>query len=148
MANRVILRGLDDAIDKLEEVGGTKAVRRAMERSVKLMVNVMADYPVKAPGAFSSLALPRQKRAFHAKYGAGPYARTGTLGRQWTDKVEQGGRRGVVGNTTPYATFVQGEAQQPFHAMSGWPQAEQELDRNSGKILGFFRDEYRRIINS
>lgn len=103
---------------------------------------ILAKYPTLAPGAFKRLATPGQKRAFFAKLRAGEWTgRTGTLGRSWTFRAEpiSGGYRGIIGNNTTYAVYVQSAAQQqPFHAESKWStdaMAIEEMNKTGQKHL-------------
>lgn len=76
----------------------------------------------------------RQRRAFFATNGFGkgiPYRRTGALAEGW--HVEYAGIRDGgsirISNAAPYARFVVGDDQQPFHADTGWKDAGPELVR-------------------
>lgn len=69
----------------------------------------------------------RQRRAFFASRGFGrgiPAQRTGALQRAWTIRYKpltQGGDGEVqITNEAPYAGFVIGSDQQPFHLDTGW----------------------------
>lgn len=69
-----------------------------------------------------------------AKYPSPPshstYRRTGTLGRNWTQKFSKDGGDWVVEvqNATPYASFVQGEDQVRVHKSSGWSTLDAVVD--------------------
>ena len=70
----------------------------------------------------------RQRRAFFATNGFGrgiPTTRTNTLSSAWTVQVIDipDGQEAQVVNNTPYASFVQGVDQQPFHLDTGWSTA-------------------------
>lgn len=65
-----------------------------------------------------------RRQAKLARYPSQPpgtrYRRTGTLGRTWTSaqptwRVSASGFDGRIGNSTPYAPFVQGERQARVH---------------------------------
>jgi hypothetical protein len=92
---KITIEGVEDVIKKLDSLGDPAIMRRAMNKSVQHLHRRIAKYPPK-PGHSS-------------------YRRTGTLGRLWTTKVEQGGKRGIVGNKTPYAIDVQGPRRRHFH---------------------------------
>lgn len=78
--------------------------------------------PVKYPIQWAS---ERQRRAFFATDGFGggiPYSRSGAMQTSWRGSVEARNYevRGIIDNTVPYAPYVQGKQQQPFHANTGW----------------------------
>jgi hypothetical protein len=81
--------GIDKLIAKLGKVQGVKILRPAMQRSVYRIQARLAQYPAQRPNS--------------------SYRRTGTLGRKWTSKIEEGNGaiRGRVGNNTDYAPLVQ-----------------------------------------
>jgi hypothetical protein len=85
-----------------------------------------------------------------AKYpltpGHSSYRRTGTLGRLWTTKVEQGGKRGIVGNKTPYAIDVQGPRRRHFHKAAGWKTISEIGQSETDAVVGYFEEEYRNKI--
>ena len=123
----VKVEGLDKTIRKLNSLGDPAIMKRAMHRSVQHIHVKIAKYP--GPRA-----------------GSG-YRRTGTLGRQWTTKVEQGGKVGKVGNTTPYAQWVQSaERQTWFHEETGWKTDEDIAESEAGEVKAIFEDEYSKAI--
>lgn len=74
----------------------------------------------------------RQKRHVIAKLrkqGNLPYRRTGRIRkwkaamRQYNISQNQGAFALLITNETPYAKYVYGDRQQPFHANTGWPSA-------------------------
>ena len=90
MSNVTIqIKGVDELIRKLGKVEGTKHLRQPMQRAVYRLQARMAQYPAQRTNS--------------------SYRRTGTLGRKWTSKIEQGNGiiRGKVGNNTEYAPLVQ-----------------------------------------
>ena len=65
----------------------------------------------------------RQRRYVLANVSL-PYRRRGYLAKQWA--VTQLSRtRAVVLNAAPYASFVIGKHQQPFHADTGWRRVDE-----------------------
>lgn len=78
----------------------------------------------------------RQRRAFFASNGFGrgiPTQRSGALQEAWSVEVVGGqfDMDVLVDNDLPYAQYVQGDDQQPFHADTGWPLAAPIVDRYS-----------------
>ena len=90
MSNVTIqIKGIDELIRKLGRAEGMKHLRAPMQRAVYRLQARMAQYPAQRPNS--------------------SYRRTGTLGRKWTSKIEQGNGiiRGKVGNNASYAPLVQ-----------------------------------------
>lgn len=94
--------------------------RKPMTLAVAHLHNKMAIYPPQKAGSW--------------------YRRTGTLGRRWTHVVENGGKRGVVGNNTIYAPQVQGEGMQARVHRGRWQTDKQVATRELDTIIGFFED--------
>jgi phage gpG-like protein len=138
---------------KLESLDDPKVFRRPMTQSVQHLQRKLAKQPPKAAGAFSAMATPGQRRAYWAKvsagditHGSGGYRRSGILRQGWTTEVTNGGRRGVVGTNVPYAVYVQGPQQQPFHAASNYPTTEKVAEEEADTVVGFFEKEYERQL--
>jgi hypothetical protein len=93
--------------------------RRPMTQAVAHLHNKMAKYPPQRPGT--------------------AYRRTGTLGRRWTHRVEDGGKRGVVGNNTVYAPQVQSAEQQRWMHKGRWQTDQSVADAEAGNVADFFR---------
>jgi hypothetical protein len=76
----------------------------------------------------------RQRRAFFATDGFGrgiPTKRTDVMIDAWDVKFKAtttGGQLTLI-NDTPYAEFVVGDDQQPFHKESGWYQVEDKVQQ-------------------
>ena len=141
----VQVRGLKEAIKRLEKVGGPGALRRPMTRAVAHLHDRIAQYP--PAGAANS---PGNGYSWYER-GFGTRARTGrawptseTLGRRWTHEVSADGRRGVVGNNASYGPYVQSaEKQAVFHVQRGWKTDETVAKEEARKVAGYFDDEIR-----
>jgi hypothetical protein len=95
----------------------------ALERDILPKYKAMPDKP-KYPIQWQSA---KQRRAYFATNGFGhgiPYRRSGQLEQNWeldARKVGAAETAIVVGNDTPYASYVIGREQQAMHANSGYP---------------------------
>jgi hypothetical protein len=115
--------GLDAVNIKLGKlIKLVKNPRRPMTQATAHLQNKMAKYPPKVGGW---------------------YRRTGTLGRRWTTRIENGGQRGVVGNNTEYAPFVQSEARQRPAFKGRWQTESQVADAEGKTVADFFRQAIR-----
>lgn len=151
----ITITGMDELLAKLGKLEHVHlALQRPMDISLKYMQNQLMEYPAKAAGAFSALATPGQKRAYWARvrsgdinHGDGGYIRQRMLGNAWATEIQSGlnGMRGIVGNNSPGAIFVQGERQQPFHRASGWKTVDQVADESEGFVRRTFEAEFRKI---
>lgn len=88
----------------------------------------------------------RQRRAFFATNGFGggiPYARTGKLEAGWDARFTFSGDGGsfVVENDTPYARYVVGYDQQPFHE-GRWVYAPSVVDSFAPMVLDTFEQTW------
>ncbi len=120
-----------------------------MRRAVEIVKDEAQIQPKKAPGAFSALATPGQRRAYWAKVSSGEithsdssgYVRSGKLKRGWETNVT-GNRTGVIGfvfNTVNYGGWVQSvENQQPFHFVSGWGDTDDIIENTEKDIMNEF----------
>ena len=111
----VTLTGVDELIDRLEAAGDTDTLRDGMKAiGVSLSTNLKI-YPPKPP---------------HSTYN-----RTGTLRKRWAYQVSNDGGVLKLGNTTPYAKWVQSdETQTWYHAMAGWQTAETLVEKKKNMI--------------
>lgn len=151
----VKIEGLDAVMKKLDSLGKPGVFKTPMTQSVSHVHDLITKYPRKKQGAFSVLATEGQRKAFWAKVSSkeislmpgGGYRRSRILGNKWTSKVSADGRRGEVGNITPYAPFVQSDAgQQPFHAASKWPTVEKVVKKATPYVLARFKAAYDKAV--
>lgn len=140
-------------VKKVEKVQRKETFRPALTKTGAHMQDVMAEAPVKSPGAFTRLATPKQRRAYWARVSAGlaehreglGYKRQGS-NKQWTFEVSPQAQRVKIGTVTKHARYVWGRQQQPFHKESGWPRADETLEKEADTIVGFFEDAARRAL--
>ena len=69
-----------------------------------------------------------------------PYPRTGKLGRGW-DVGAEAPDRWHVRSITPYATYVQGGRQNPYHARLGWDKIPVVYRKNAERVRARMRKE-------
>lgn len=159
MTYSVRMKGVEKALRSIKKPAELhRWAKPAMEETTALVQDEIAKYPRKSPGAFSQLATPAQRRAYWARvnageirHGANGYIRGGNLGRKWTTRVKVSTRavEGVVGNNTPYARYVQSQAQQqPFHGRSEWPTDEKTATRLQSRIDAIWQRYLNRVLNS
>lgn len=113
---------------------GDVAVSRKLNKLIKLVENPRKPMTLAVAHLHNKMAIYPPQRA------GSQYRRTGTLGRRWTPLVENGGKRGVVGNNTLYAPQVQGEATQSRAHRGRWQTDKQVALREIATIIGFFED--------
>jgi len=118
------ITGIDDIFRKLGTVEALNTLRPPMQRGVFRIQGYMADYP--PPPATSR------------------YVRTGTLGRRWTTKIDEGmgGITGTVGNNTSYGPWVQSSAFQARVHQGRWTNTdERAVKDNENEIVADFERE-------
>lgn len=127
----------DDIIDAIENNAGklpalmeTAFKRQARRIKSQLLTALRTEPgPVKYPIQWAS---ERQRRAFFASNGFGrgiPTRRTGALVNAWeVNFVSVGNTYELIAeNSKPYARYVIGAQQQPFHRNTGWYKADNIL---------------------
>ena len=121
------VNGANKAAKKLNSLGDPGIMRRAMNRAMLHLHRRMAKYP------------PKPAHSTYRRQGASG------LGGRWTTDVTQGGKRGVLGNITPYGKWVQRHDRQTrFHKRAGWKTDKQVAESENDAVVGYFEDEYRK----
>jgi hypothetical protein len=119
-----VLDAIDDQLRQspgLMETAFKRQVRNTRRR-ILTQLEQLDPGPVQYPIRWKS---DRQRRAYFATNGFGngiPYQRTGDLLNSYTLDISSSAQGGLLtlGNTAPYARFVIGDSQQPFHIDTGW----------------------------
>lgn len=124
----VTITGIDDLLAKLDAAGDDTTLRKGLTAiGVSLSTNL---------------------KIYPPKPGHSTYDRTGTLRKRWTSQVSNDGAVLKVGNTTPYAKWVQGaEFQTWYHARTGWQTAEGLLDKKKPQIIQILRAFIQNALN-
>jgi hypothetical protein len=137
-------------VKKVERTQRAATFRPALVKTGAHMQREMGQEPVKAAGAFTRLATPKQRRAYwarvskkKARHGPHGYIREGST-KQWTFDPKK--TRVTIGTITKHARYVWGRQQQPFHKETGWPKANEVLQDEADTIVGFFEDAARRAL--
>lgn len=152
----VEIKGLEEIVKKLESLNKPGAFRAPMQKSLDHLEGKVKRDPTKDPTAFSRLATDRQRKAYWAKVSANPsihgprgYIRSHKLFGGWKKTISDGGRTGLVSvdeRAVPYAKYVQGLRQQPFHRASNWPRVDKVAKEEAKVIVGIFRRHYERLL--
>lgn len=125
------IRGIEEAVRKMGQVGAMETLRPAMLRGLYRLQRRMANYPP---------APPRSS-----------YRRTGTLGRRWTTAVPiitASGTNimGRIGNNTMYGPFVQSAQFQARQHRGRWPTDEQVMREETDAITKDFEATIRAAV--
>jgi hypothetical protein len=117
------INGIDEIFRKLGTVEALNTLRPPMQRGVFRIQAYMADYP--PPPATSR------------------YVRTGTLGRRWTTKIDEGmgGMVGIIGNNASYGPWVQSSAFQARVHQGRWQTDRDAVRDNEAEIIADFERE-------
>ena len=76
------------------------------------------------------------------------YRRTGNLGRRWTDKPNNGGMQGIIGNNADYADDVQGDqnGNPYFKRVWGNHSIGAVARRETPRVVDIIQNEVRRSL--
>lgn len=152
----ITITGLEQVAHKLKTVEQIALhLGPPMDKSLKHLQRRMARYPSKAPGAFTALATPAQRRAYWAKVRSGEithdprtgYRRSGNIGRRWSSKMNKTAQ-GITGeliNNAPGAKYVH-DWQPAFIRASKWAQVDEVAAKESKAIQGYFNATIRSIL--
>lgn len=117
------IRNLDETISRLQFIKGAK---RALPAASKHVQGKIAKYPPQMPTVSG-------------------YRRTGTLGRNWTSRVNN--LTATIGNITHYGPHVQGSpGQTPEMARRNWKTTQQVSTAEKDKVVAFFKSEIDKIL--
>ena len=124
------IHGLAEAIDQFlkgnQRVG--KAILRATFATTQLLAERMRKYPDKRPES--------------------RYNRTFTLGRKWHGKAKMTSDDvlGLVGNTAPYAPYVQSYDKQAAMHWGTWQTDKQVVNESNEEVMAIFAEEISRAM--
>lgn len=126
-----------------------RALKRQQTRLRTRALRIVRVVPGKPhyPLRWASQKQRRKVMAMLRERGELPYERKGILEAAWEAMfsfTEYGGAF-VVENTSPAATFVIGERQQPFHADTGWIYAPRVMDEIAGFVVEAYVETWHTI---
>ena len=120
MSYEVTIDGIGELVNRLEAAGNKGAIKDGLDAVSLSLVTNLKIYPPKPPSS--------------------TYQRTMQLRNKWTWEVNNDGYESVIGNSTPYAPFVQGrETQAWYHTRTGWKTAEDTLDQKRQNIVDIMK---------
>lgn len=122
------LEQLTQKFDNMEQF--SKWAVPPMTESVAIIHQYIAEYPPKP--AHST------------------YIRTTILGKRWTTKVQVMANRikGIVGNKTVYAPWVQSAVQQvDFHKATGWRTDEEAVEQTQDRVESRWKKAIDALLN-
>ena len=150
------IKGMEAVVKKLESLNKPAIFKAPMRKSLDHLEGKVKRDPTKAAGAFSSMATEGQRKAYWAKVSENPsihgprgYIRSHRLYNAWQKKITSGGRIGTVfvdENAVPYAKYVEGTRQQPFHRASNWPRVDKVAKEEAKTIIRFFQQAYEKAL--
>ena len=118
MTVRITIKGLDALTAKLGSAEAAAShLHPVMERSLARIRKPLKVYPPQRPTS---------------------YIRTNRLGGAWTSRIEKGGFRGVVGNNTKYAPYVQSAEKQAWMHKGHWQTDEDVVEAQKDVIVRDF----------
>ena len=151
------LEGLEKAQRKLKKLGTLKPFVPAVQKAALEMQKKMAIYPKTIrPGVWRHYASKKQKAAFFASLGRNAgrrtkYNRTGTLSRRWTSSAGVRGNmiKGIVGNSTHYARYMQDKNHQQKWAMvTRWRTTQGQARLHKQTLERLINSEINKIIKA
>ncbi len=154
------LEAAEQALKKMSK-STTRELRLATEKALVDVGDWLFTYPAKHSYLAGKLwwKTDRQRKWFFANLSAGNIRlkhRSGSLGKGWTSQARKNitssgsNVTGVIGNTTPYARYVQDlRTQAPIHSQGGNWRTVQGVEKGAGKqIASRFETAMRNIIKT
>jgi len=156
----VEIKGLDEAIKKLTDLGKLSKVHAGIRAGMLHLKGKLATYPPRKHISIASLGgwkSDKQRKWFFANLRAGtidvPYRRgvspsSEALGRKWATKYDKAKFEGVVGNNASYARLVQGEQQTEMMKRIGWETVETVAKNETKRVQEYVFEAVRRAIGA
>ena len=161
MTTQIVIKGLDELVEKFDNIGSLKGVKAAMKNAGTHLKGEISRYPgrkhitIQQAGGWKS---DKQRRWFFAALRSGeievPYRRgqspgSEDLGQRWTVTTRNQGFTVIVGNNASYGPFVQAhDSQSRMMKVIGWKTDQQVLDENKHEVVGYLEDAIKKIVNS
>jgi hypothetical protein len=125
---------------KLNDIANQEYLVGAMQAGLSHLKSGVAEYP---PATDANQ--PYQRRWYERNWGGkwmradgsvGGRKSSEMLGKSWATRVENRGRRGVLGTKVSYAPFVQDKTRQAsFHARRGWKTVQDVLHERGERVV-------------
>jgi len=141
---KIDVSGIPKLIDTLGDLRARKFMGAVLRQAAETVKADMAEYPPRNTNYPLQWASANQRKAYFAKrHAAGLPSRytrqsdpmSQRLGPSWTTAVALDGMSATVGNKVTYARFVQTrQLQSPMHKITGWPTAEDVVERRATDI--------------
>jgi hypothetical protein len=138
---------------KLRDVANQEYLAGAMQAGLSHLKSGVAEYP---PPSYANQ--PYQRRWYERNWGGkwmradgsvGGRKTSEMLGKSWTTRVENRGRRGVLGTKVSYAPFVQDKSRQAsFHAARGWKTVQDVMQERAARVVEGIQLAIRGLWNS
>ena len=150
-------RGFEELERKLGRVAAGEWITAGLLAAGIYIKGKIAKYPPSrhAPQPFVS---DKQRRGFFAKLAEGlievPYRRgqspgSERLGQSWTAQARDQGRTVVIGNDASYGRLVQDkDVQTGYHRVTGWPTAQDVVEREKREVTEALARELRKALRS
>jgi hypothetical protein len=153
-----VMDALQDALDSAPKTTNTIINRAILPEFTERVKREVTPYPPARHGKVRWKS-ERQWKAYFATDGFGsgiPYVRSGRFGQAWElnyTELENGGQITISNNARtrtgdPLAQYIVGEHQQPFHADTGWPKADDKLATIQEDLTDAVIDVYFSIIDA
>lgn len=165
------VEGFDELAQTLDKLPAQSLpiLENAMEESLLYLEGIVTEYPPQ-PSRTRAKTFNTYVRG-HGRYPRSAFTSAGMLskraakrpgprggqikyiserlGTKWTHQVTrtEDAIEGVIGNTTSYAPYVEGEQQTDYHAETGWPRLDQVIEREEAVIYGNFERASEMILD-
>lgn len=135
---------------KLAQMLRADGLRRGLRAAALYLRGRLGRYPPVSRRAVGQFLTERQKRFLWAASKASdieiPYRRglspgSERMGMRWDIEVRNSGLTQVIGNSSSYINYVQGDDQSVYHRETGWQKIEDIVDDEEENVLGIIAGE-------
>jgi hypothetical protein len=146
------IKGLERIAGKIKDAEPRMWMEGAMQAAVSDVKAWVAKYPPKSSANEPSDVLPWYQRGYGTRWRrldgtTGGSKTSETLGRRWTQRVENHGLRGIAGNNATYVRAVQDEDRQAtFHKERGWRTVQDAVREKAPSVVAKLTQAIERIL--